>query len=684
MASQTSPVSTMFHGKGGRSAVRPFRDDVQGLRGIAVLLVVLYHAGVPGLSGGFVGVDVFFVISGFLITPILYDEVLREGRIDFLNFMARRIRRLLPAMIVVLIFTGLAGLLIYSPYQHSELANTVLSCAVYASNLLFVWRQTDYLADNLSESPLLHTWSLSVEEQFYFIWPLTIFAFARIGRRTQKGVYFAVISGIGLAGALSFASSVWLTDTYQSFAFFMMPTRIWEFAAGGAAALSTRLFSIYGGNRWLSLASFAALVILLATASIFDEQTLFPGTAAAIPVIATTVLLALGSWTNDGPMTRALKVKPLSYVGTISYSFYLWHWPILLLADELGTGEHIIERLFLVAISFIVAIISYHCIENPVRHSRVLSSKPLRSISMLVVFSCVGIVAALTWRLAAEGWKMQPDQKVYAAAAVQNTTLRDAGCVADFYERAVRPCRFGTQNGSRTIVLLGDSHAAQWFTPIREIAERRGWKLITLVKVACPPAHVSFYYQSLGRRYRECEQWRGAALQYISELAPELVVVTGSLAYAVDPEAWRTGTGQLFDELTASGSHVLQLRDNPRPGFDVVACLSQASWGAEWRRSLGLPPQDCRFERAGTLNTERYKGEYSEIAARRLVTGLDLTDRICPGSICPVERSGQVIYRDTNHLTEYFVKTLSGELSVIINKIMSRRTDSEIRSSEAP
>jgi peptidoglycan/LPS O-acetylase OafA/YrhL len=665
------PTSTMFHGAGRTSATRPFRSDIQGLRGIAVLFVVLYHAGMPGFSGGFVGVDVFFVISGFLITPILYDEVRRRGRIDVPAFLARRVRRLLPAMAAMLVVTGLAGLLIYSPFEHTGFANTLLSSALYASNLWFTHQRTDYLAGNVAESPLLHTWSLSVEEQFYLLWPFVVLAAAWIGRRTRIGLARAVLLAIGAAGVVSFALSAWLTDAFQPFAFFMMPTRVWEFAAGGAAALLVARHSAFGGTRAASAAALAALVVLAATCVLLDETLPFPGFVAIVPVAATALLLAAGSDGIAGPAERLLGWPALQYVGTVSYSFYLWHWPLLVYAEELGLAESLAARIAWVGASFGLAVLSYHFVENPLRRSRSFGLRPARALVVLAGFSLVAGGTALAWRGAADRWQEAPGQRVLVARGVTATSLRDADCIADF--DAVEPvaCRFGEEGAATTLVLLGDSHAAQWFPPLRRMAEDRGWRLVTFVKSACPALDASFHYYAVGRRYRECEEWRSHALDALAAMEPDLVIVTSSLDYDVEPARWREGTRALFDRLENSSGAVLHLRDNPRPGFDVPACLSRADWRRDWGGVLALPAEDCRFDRPTGVHRARFGAERAEIARREAVHGLDLHPHICPGNICPVVAGGAPIYRDTNHLTEDFARSLAPVLETRILELLA-------------
>ena len=293
-----------------------FRPDIQGLRALAVLFVVFYHARFPFFSGGYVGVDVFFVISGYLISGLLLREMERTGSIALLNFYARRIRRLLPAASVMLLATMVMARLWLSPLEQVELAPSVFFSAVYASNLWFASRATDYLAGDVHDNLLLHTWSLSVEEQFYLVWPALILLAARIRvarqLRTRVLVAMAVLFGVSLGIGL------WVTKVSQPWAFFGSPMRAWEFAAGGLAFMLTRRVARWpdGIRNGLVALGFAVTVCAVL---LFDDRTPFPGLAALVPVGGTALMIVAG--TGRGFMTRWLGTPVMQLIGNISYSW---------------------------------------------------------------------------------------------------------------------------------------------------------------------------------------------------------------------------------------------------------------------------------------------------------------------------------------------------------------------------
>lgn len=268
-----------------------FRPDIQGLRGLAVLLVVIYHAGISGLPGGYVGVDVFFVISGYLITGLLLREIEESGRIEFLKFYARRIRRLMPAAVLVLLTTLGVAWVVYSPLEVAELTPSAFATAVYASNIWFAHLSTDYLASGTGANPFLHTWSLAVEEQFYLVWPLFLFVVAHFG--APRTLRLRLMLAMGILTVLSLTASVLLTQYAQPWAFFGSPTRAWEFAVGGGVALWT-------SNSWLQnqtvvrLTGGAGIILILVAAGLYTDQTVFPGYAATIPVLGTALVILAG------------------------------------------------------------------------------------------------------------------------------------------------------------------------------------------------------------------------------------------------------------------------------------------------------------------------------------------------------------------------------------------------------
>ncbi|WP_127498889.1 acyltransferase family protein [Actinoplanes solisilvae] len=343
-----------------------FRPDIEGLRAIAVLLVVLYHAGVPGLAGGFVGVDVFFVISGFLITALMLREIRETGRLSLIDFYARRARRILPAAAFVLVATLLAGYHWLGFLRGDEIAEDVTWAALFAANFRFATEGVDYLASQGALSPVQHFWSLAVEEQFYLVFPAAIVLLLWLGFRWAIGYWLAA------AVAASFAYSIWLSGPW---AYFSPATRAWELGAGCLLALAaTRLDRVPA--RLATAMAGTGLALIVVAALTFNEMTRFPGYAAALPVLATVLVLA-------GRGDSVLGRRPLLWLGRLSYSFYLWHWPVLIVASQAYGGVlPATTRAALVVGSLGLAVVTYFCVENPIRRGARLRRSPLLTLCL--------------------------------------------------------------------------------------------------------------------------------------------------------------------------------------------------------------------------------------------------------------------------------------------------------------
>jgi peptidoglycan/LPS O-acetylase OafA/YrhL len=621
-----------------------FRSDIEGLRAVAILLVVAYHARVPHFDGGFVGVDVFFVLSGYLITGILVEEIAQTGKIDLIRFYARRIKRLLPAVALMLLVTVVAAYLIYSPLEQTGLPGSAFATAGYVSNLYFARIAADYLRLATTDTnPFLHTWSLSVEEQFYLLWPMLIL-FAVRAKRT--------ILILGVVAVVSFALCFWLSHYKQAWAFFSSPTRAWEFAAGGLGLLLIKTKRPLLG--WLGLAG------VVFSAVTFGKQTTFTGTATMLPIVSTVAMLSAGESSSLG---RFLSARVLQWVGGLSYSWYLWHWPVLVFAN----ANTLLSRLGWVAVSLGLAVVSLKLVENPIRHSR--SLRPWHAVVMAGCLTLVGMGTALTWRSLMQRAAESPAQARFTRAGEDRPDVYGQDCFAGFFD-GVKQCTFGAQDSSKTVVLFGDSHAAQWFPALELIAQNEHWRLITFLKSACAPEDVSYVYPAIARRYTECEQWRSSVLEQIKELRPALVFVTGSQLYVRSPPSgtalvseadYLAGAKRTLKKLDESGTQTLLLRDSPVPGFNVPGCLARSAWHGRWRQ-----PSQCSFDRRGAVDTTVHELEIQAAQEFQRVRYVDLTDYLCDERICSPEKAGVVIYSDANHLSVPFVISFAPTLKNIL------------------
>ncbi|WP_166409030.1 acyltransferase family protein [Labedella phragmitis] len=647
---------------------RPFRADIQGLRAIAVGLVVLDHAGVPLLGGGYVGVDVFFVISGFLITGHLLEGLHRTGRIDLARFYAARARRILPAALVTIVLTTLASFLVVSPLRLVDIVHDAVASALYVPNIVFAVRQTDYLAGT-APSPFQHFWSLGVEEQFYIVWPVLLLAAYLIGRRSRT-VLLAAIAVITVA---SFGASVVTTPVSESLAFFSPHTRAWEFGvgalvAGFGAAIARVPGVIAGALGW------AGLLTILVTGVLYSSDVAYPGSAALVPVGGAALVVAFGA---RGGVDRALSVRPLQVVGAISYSLYLVHWPMLVLAHEhLGIDAPLAlpVGLAVAAAAVPVAWVLFTVVETPVRRWRGPSRRVLIAFTAATLVVVTGLVAgsAAASVLPLTSARTEPERSAgelpagtpFVPANLSPTLDRAIadtgeiytnGCQQNLRESTVLTCSFGELDSPRTMALFGDSHAGRWFPALERAATALGYRLDTYTKSGCRSEETAAAWES--SKNASCSAWREAAVARITADAPDIVVLANHLGPTPgrDPDVqnadWIDGLSQLYDRLPAS-SRVITLADSPEFAASPVLCLSSHLDAAD----------ACAIERADALNPAIREAQRT-VAAERDGAVIDLTDYLCNVSMCPAVIGATLVYSDEHHLTATFSRTLATALS---------------------
>ena len=625
-----------------------FRPDVEGLRAVAILLVILYHAHVPGFAGGYIGVDVFFALSGYLITGIWAREFAANGRIDFWRFYARRVRRLLPAASLVVLVVLLLGRTLYAPGELWPLASQAVATSLYLSNLPFIRNATDYLAAGPEHSALLHTWSLAVEEQFYLIWPAAVaLALRQSTRLGRKGLW-----PLAILAAASLALSLWWTQREPIWAFFAMPTRVWEFALGAFAALLP-LTALERGPL-ARLLGWLALAALLLGALLFDATTPFPGLAALVPVLGVAVLVRATTQAPTAGVGRLLALAPMQWLGRLSYSWYLWHWPLLVFARHRGWVTDAWGGPLTCALALALAQVTFVLLESPVRHAKTLATRPARAVLVGLTLSAAVAGLAIGVRYACRAAMLSPALAEELRAA-EPTALQARGCLLDYAATANLPaCDFAAES-TQTVVLFGDSHAAQWFAALDGAAQRTGWRLRVRAKSECPSVAGEFVSSKLRRSYRACAAWQRQTVAELAQQPGQLVVLANSRGYlATIPTAqWQAGLAQTARALTQAGLRVVVLRDSPRPGLDVPNCLSAQRW--PW-----LPAtQSCDVPRARAVDDAVWQAERTAVAGMPHVTTLDLTDDICPGDPCPALAGKTLRYADANHLASPFVARLA-------------------------
>ena len=651
----------------------PLRPDIEGLRGVAILLVVLFHAGLPALAGGFVGVDVFFVLSGFFITGLLLRELAATGDVSLTEFWGRRAVRLLAALLVVLVATLLMVMTLWAPIDRAEVAANARAVALGGANVAFASDAVNYF--RTGDNPLLHTWSLAVEQQFYLVWPLLLLFVAVMvdARRPAPSREVSTAGGelpvrallatIALVGVLSFVASVRMTESAQSWAFFGMPTRMWEFALGAALA-------VWLGERTRrglpeptpyvgAVLQAAGLVAVAVAVARYSSDTPYPGTAAVLPALGAVLLVVGGQAAPDSVVSRLLGAEWLRWFGRLSYAWYLWHWPLVGLGQVLDPAIGVLGRLLWSALGLALAWITWRWVEEPSRNGG-LARVPAHWLPAAALgASTMAAVVAHGAMVAAERRAMQADQRPYTMARVDRMPH---DCWVNTVRDHKRTCEFGDTRSNTTVVLFGDSHAEHWLGALDRAGKERGWKIVLMVKGGCPVADIPQLANARrGRIYRECVQHREASLRRIVAMRPAAVVLSSWDHYVpengvpnqwqVTPDAWYRGMRATYARLAAAGIPTVALRGTPRTWFDVPACLS--------RKAAGLPfAGTCEYTRDRAWL--RHARDAQTRAARGLpVRIVDMNDQICPTARCATMRNGIVVFTDDNHLTASFTRSLA-------------------------
>jgi peptidoglycan/LPS O-acetylase OafA/YrhL len=672
-----------------------FRGDVAGLRAVAVGLVLLYHAGLPFIPGGFVGVDVFFVISGFLITGQLIAEIDRTGRISLPAFYARRAKRILPAATVVLFVTAASVWLLVPRTRWEEIGGDIVSSATYVVNWRLADRAVDYLAEDSPPSPVQHFWSLAVEEQFYLVWPLLILAAIFLARVIRRNVRPILWIGLLVVAVPSFAWSVMETANSPERAFFVSTTRMWELSIGaGIALIATsvaripRALAVIMG--WLG---FAAIV---ASALLVTSRTAWPGYAAALPILGAAAVIAAGAAAGSRGPVAVLGTRPFRWIGDLSYSLYLWHWPMIALATAHWDDLSFALGTVVVVASVIPAWITFRLVENPLRYSRAVSRSPRLALSLGGNFTMIGICAGLALLVTsasvaattaspdprapgAEVLVASPDDGLAdtvpdefdfitpdpldATKDLPDTTADE--CFQQMVSAELLWCTYGSTRGGTKVALVGDSKMDQWLPAFQLLATQNDWELVVAFKGACPfMSAIAIKGDDPSMPYPDCTEWNAALLDKLVAERPDYVVTSQGSSRAADSEgqasidAMIAGMRASWSTLDSIGTEIILIGNNPYPGINVMECVDKN------RDRLSA----CAF------NRDRHLTDPAFLMQRQAVAGtdvkmIDLFDAICPTKQCPPVIGNVLIYRKGSHLTATYVKTLTPQLAQALSDV---------------
>lgn len=657
------------------------RLDLQVLRALAVISVVAYHLFPDFIPSGLLGVDVFFLLSGYLITGLIWRDFAQEsgrGLISQLSrFWARRARRLLPAALLVLVSTFLAGLALGPRSWWLDSSGSFFASLAYVANWYFGFEEADYLRADTAVSPYQHFWSLSVEEQFYVLWPLLVILVVASAVKKKLNLTMGLLAVGSVASGLF---SIYLLLRDPSFAFYNTFGRIWEFGLGGLLALAQRKWQI-AIPRLLYPLSWLVLIAVMFVPH--TQLSILPITALAL--LAGVVAIAAGEGRLSGR-----PYAPLHWVGDYSYGIYLWHWPIFILAPWVignsAIGASWREQLALVGLTLLLAFLSKNLVEDPIRFGQFAKLRNLTQISILLGISAVIFVSFAQVERAVRAELAQPvslsptiDASESPGAGEQVTEVKvlrpslaelneDRPAVEQSKYRVNKDeddfivAEFGNRESDVVIALVGDSHARQYFDPLFELVEEYDLALDVVSKTACNIQHPDDYRQWGGGLY--CEKWNGLFQQHMTASSYDLIITSNSTLLHDGNEAPARSFAAAVTEWLETSDQVLVIRDNPKPVTsdtitDFKYCIERYGLDAE-RECLNT------VEKALTPPD----GFYDIVADIPGVARVDLTLAYCPDGIsCPAVMDGMIVYRDASHISATFARTLTDELEAELSRL---------------
>jgi peptidoglycan/LPS O-acetylase OafA/YrhL len=643
-----------------------YRADIDGLRAFAVVPVVLFHAGVAGFGGGYVGVDVFFVISGYLITLLIVSESDKAGgKFSIAWFYERRIRRIFPALFVIIVFCLIAGWFVLAPNDYKSLGGSIFATSLFISNILF-WLRSGYFEIAADQQPLLHTWSLAVEEQFYLLYPLLLVILLKKPDRIPRI--------IGVLALVSFTLSAAFVFFYPGATFYLSPFRFWELLIG--ALLAIKCFPIKTGARSSEVLSWIGLAMILVPVICYSKETIFPGLTAAIPVGGAAILIYVGE-PGSNSVSRLMSLRPFVFIGQISYSLYLWHFVLITFGRYLS-----IDRLtavsvgVLILMSTVIAILSWRFVELPVRRTRSIA---------LEGSSLFGIGALVTIFLAATGLairstdgfatRLTPEQlRVLETKGPNDGSL--CGLVTLNKAASKEFCRIGVRDGvNPSFFVWGDSHGIAFWPAFKDLAKKRNTNGLLAAVGGCPPV---VGVRRMEPEYRDCEIISRQVLSFIvSNNAIRTVILVSRWAYFVEgkiyndepTDRYRTkhalvastltpkqhdtviimadGLEQTVAQLKTAGKDVWIVGPVPEVGIDVPKSLFLKALGLA--KEIEIAPSREKFEQ----RQKNVRQLLDKIAAEYRINVVWPGDVLCRDVYCKIEVNGSPVYQDDNHLSYY-------------------------------
>jgi peptidoglycan/LPS O-acetylase OafA/YrhL len=611
--------------------------EIQGLRALAVTLVIFYHA--DFLPGGFIGVDIFYVISGYLITNLIIKEISTTGSLNLRNFYQRRIKRLLPASVLVLLITAAVCYLLLTPLDRYQLGRDIIAVTLLLPNYAFAVWENDY--QNLGEaaSPFIHYWSLAVEEQFYLIWPLFILLFSKLG---VKAVKIAILSVF----IISLTFSIFQTPNSPIFTFYSLHTRAWELAAGALIVFIPKKHKVLSKVFYKTCSLLGAVLIIWAV-YLLTRQSPFPGSLAAIPVFGSFLLIfSIGNWPT---VFKNLLNNPLMQrLGTISYPLYLWHWPVLAIPSlVLERKIDLNEKLLAITAILFLAELTHRYIEQPIRYSKLDLSKTF--LVFAATTSCLFVAGVVVLNTHTTNiFIKEKALNIDLSAITSLPAIYDDDCHASWGVKTSKDCLYGELTSNKTIVLFGDSHAAQWFDAVERIAINKGFRLISLTKSGCSALKLPISNRG-AYNGEECRQWQNNSIERIKKLQPEILLTSAFSHYKLNLKDmskelyYLKAQKELHTQLDGYVTDMVYLTDTPKPEKNIPRCLAHKS-----------------LDSCNQINR-------SPNAVIKELIKIDPYDWFCNKS-CEATNKDFILYRDASHITRSAAKAATAELEQALTK----------------
>lgn len=666
-------------------SVRPLthRADIDGLRALAILLVVAYHVWLGRVSGG---VDVFLMISAFFLTASFVRRVESQRPLALGAFWLRRFRRLLPAAAVTIVGVLAVALVAYPQTEWTRVWHEAWSSLFYVENWTLALSEVDYYArESVTPSPFQHFWSLSVQGQVFILWPLIIAVVWVVLRRRRSMVVPALALVFGAIFVASLGFSIVETVQAQSFAYFDTRTRLWEFAAGSLVAIALPFVRV--GPSIGAVLGWAGIVGIVMCGIVLDVQGGFPGYLALWPVVCTALVIIAGRDRPRGGPAMILESAPLRYIARDAYALYLVHWPVLvtwmMLSGRSEPGW--LAGAGIVFVSLVLARLVSMLVERPLRDSRVIERS--HRLGALVLAASVVVVAAplAAWQLTIEqrgAALMAGDTGGYPGAAQIDTPIDLSGvdlplrplataldeewvdlkgsCAGDLApeEPVLQGSCAQTANAEDSdawrVLVMGDSHAQQLMSPLTVLADQQGWGIVALLKGGCAIGIGAPTWSAAGP---PCEEWRAAAIEYATRVQPDAVYLVVTRATPASPEVLVEGIREIADELTANGIQVIAVRDNPRFDFDMYECALEQS-----EIPPGAAATSCDVPEPGFAVGE----DLDDLAALEGVVAVDFRPWLCPDDMCRGSIGNIAVYIDDNHISDTYGRTLAPMLQAML------------------